>query len=68
MMVYAIKKEKAKEAFLNEILKHIHIFKETYFFLKKKIIVQKREKVFGLLFVSETEDTLGFSIFFCHIT
>lgn len=35
MMVYAIKKEKAKEAFLNGILKHIHIFKETYFFKKK---------------------------------
>lgn len=31
MMVYAIKKEKAKEAFLNGILKHIHTFKEKNF-------------------------------------
>lgn len=46
----------------------IYIYLRKHIFFKKKIIVQKREKVFGLLFVSETEDTLGFSIFFCHIT
>lgn len=42
MMVYAIKKEKAREAFLNGILKHIHIFKETYF-LKKNYSPEERE-------------------------